>query len=179
MGELASILQDFVNESLGILTGSGIEEILIQLGGTILLFIVVRKYFWKNITAFIDKRKAMMDDEIAAAENLKQEALEIKADADQEINQMKQAMAMTIEQNRKQAEKEKELMLNRAKQDAIRIKAEAEKQIEQDLLKARNELKHEIISVAKALAEKAIDSEMNDKTYDRLVDKATKEVYES
>lgn len=94
---LAETLKQFVEESLGILLGTGAEEILIQLGGTIILFIVVRKYFWKNITAFIEKRKALMDDEMAAARLLKDEALQIKEATDQEIKDLKLSLQTNLE----------------------------------------------------------------------------------
>ena len=176
---LAETLKQFVEESLGILLGTGIEEILIQLGGTILLFIVVRKYFWKNITAFIEKRKALMDDEMAAAILLKNEALQIRETTDQEIKDLKMSLQTNLEVAKKSAEKEREQIITKAKQDAIRIKAEAEKELEQDLLKAQDQIKKEIITVAKALTEKVIDETLDDRQYEKWLDKATKEVRQS
>ena len=176
---LAETLKQFVEESLGILLGTGAEEILIQLGGTIILFIVVRKYFWKNITAFIEKRKALMDDEMAAARLLKDEALQIKEATDQEIKELKLSLQTNLEVAKKSAEKEREHIISKAKQDAIRIKAEAEKELEQDLLKAQAQIKREIITVAKALTEKVIDETLDDKHYEKWLDKATDEVRQS
>jgi len=80
---------------------------------------------------------------------------------------------------KKSAEKEREHIISKAKQDAIRIKAEAEKELEQDLLKAQEQIKKEIITVAKALTEKVIDETLDDKHYEKWLDKATDEVRQS
>ena len=71
---LAETLKNFVEESLGLLLGVGLEDILIQLGGTLVLFLVIRKFFWKNLTEFIEKRRAYMDEELFKAEAMKSEA---------------------------------------------------------------------------------------------------------
>lgn len=176
---LAETLKQFVEESLGLLMGTGLEEIIIQIGGTLLLFIVVRKYFWKNITGFIDKRKAFMEDEMAAAELLRNEAIKIKSDTDDEIKELKVSLQVSLEAARKSAEKEREQLITKAKHDAIRIKQEAEKEIEQDILKAQDQIKLEIITVAKALTEKVIEEQMDDKLYDKWLDRATNEVMKS
>ncbi len=173
---LAEKLSDFVRESLGLLFGSGLEEIIIQIGGTILLVIVVRKYFWKPLTEFLDKRKAFMQEEMAAAELMKNEALKIKEDTTKEISDLRQTVASSLEIAKKNAEKERESIVSKAKEDANRIKKQAEIEIERDIEKAQAQIKKEIITVAKALTEKVISENMDDKKYETWVDKAASEV---
>lgn len=176
---LAETLKNFVEESLGLLLGVGLEDIIIQLGGTLVLFLVVRKYFWKNITEFIEKRRAYMDEELFKAEAMKLEAASIKANTEEAYQTLRSSVSKTIEDAKLRAQKEEAVILAQAKAEAQRLKLEAEKEIELEVHKAQDQMKKEIVSVAAVLAEKIIQKEVDEKKYASWVDEATKEVKQS
>ncbi|MDG0889524.1 F0F1 ATP synthase subunit B [Paracholeplasma manati] len=176
---LADTLKNFVEESLGLLLGVGLEEILIQLGGTIVLFLVIRKYFWKNLTEFMEKRRAYMDEELFKAEALKVEAAQIKANADETYSTLRNSVSKTLEDARVRAQKEESEIIAKAKAEAQRLKLEAEKEVELEVQKAQDQMKKEIVTVATVLAEKIIQKEVDAKKYEQWVDEATNEVKRS
>ncbi len=176
---LAETLRDFVNESLQLLSGAGLYEILIQLGGTVLLFLVVRAFFWKNVTAFLDKRRAFMDEELFKAEAMKLEAAELKANTEEAYKTLKNSVSKTIEDAKVRAQKEEAEIIAKAKAEAQRLKLEAEKEVELEVQKAQDQIKKEIVSVATVLAEKIIQKEVDSKKYAEWVEEATKEVKQS
>lgn len=176
---LADTLKNFVEESLGLLLGVGLEEILIQLGGTIVLFLVIRKFFWKNLTEFMEKRRAYMDEELFKAEALKVEAAQIKANADETYSTLRNSVSKTLEDARVRAQKEESEIIAKAKAEAQRLKLEAEKEVELEVQKAQDQMKKEIVTVATVLAEKIIQNEVDAKKYEQWVDEATNEVKRS
>ena len=176
---LADTLKAFVEESLGLLFGTGLEDILIQLGGTVLLFLVIRKFFWKNVTDFLEKRRVYMDEELFKAEAMKLEAAEIKANTEEAYKTLRNSVTKTIEDAKLRAQKEEAVILSHAKAEAQRLKLEAEKEIELEVLKAQDQMKKEIVTVATILAEKIIQKELDEKKYASLVEEATKEVKQS
>lgn len=176
---LAETLKNFVEESLGLLLGVGLEEILIQLGGTLVLFLVVRKFFWKNLTEFIEKRRAYMDEELFKAEAMKLEAADIKANADDTLKTLRNSVSKTLEDARVRASKEEAEIISKAKAEAQRLKLEAEKEVELEVQKAQDQIKKEIVSVATVLAEKIIQKEVDETKYAKWVEEATNEVKQS
>lgn len=176
---LAETLKNFVEESLGLLLGVGFEDILIQLGGTLVLFLVIRKFFWKNLTEFIEKRRAYMDEELFKAEAMKLEAAEIKANVDETYATLRNSVSKTLEDAKLRAQKEEAEIIAKAKAEAQRLKLEAEKEVELEVQKAQDQIKKEIVTVATVLAEKIIQKEVDAKKYEQWVNEATNEVKRS
>lgn len=176
---LAETLKNFVEESLGLLLGVGLEEILIQLGGTLVLFLVIRKFFWKNLTEFIEKRRAYMNEELFKAEAMKSEAALIKANADEAYETLRNSVSKTIEDAKLRAHKEEVEIIGKAKSEAQRLKLEAEREVELEVQKAQDQIKKEIVTVATVLAGKIIQKELDEKKYANWVEEATNEVKQS
>ena len=68
---------DEISEAVSLLVETAIDvnatEMAIQIASTLLLFVVVKIFFWEKITAFIESREKFMADEYSQAETARDE----------------------------------------------------------------------------------------------------------
>ena len=89
MGEA---IQSFVNDALGIVEGAfGVspKEMAIQILSTLVLFLIVRFFFWNKVTDYLEGRKEAMAQEYNDAQNAKDEAKGLREEADAELTMIK------------------------------------------------------------------------------------------
>ena len=70
MENVAEVIQKFVESAIGV----NAKEMAIQIASTLLLFLVVRYFFWSNITDYLEERKANMAKEYDDAKEANLEA---------------------------------------------------------------------------------------------------------
>ncbi len=158
------------------LTGINPVEMAIQIVATLLLIVVVKKFFWDKVTAFLESRREIVDNELTEASAQHQEASTLKQEAEQTYQKAKEDARSIVEDAKSQAEDNKRLIIKEAKNEAERMKKAAKEDLEKEIELARNKLKKEIVDVAIALSYKAIDKKITKETYNRLIDEAIAEV---
>jgi F-type H+-transporting ATPase subunit b len=170
--DFAQKLFDFVNASLNL----NLYEILIQLGGTLLLFIVVKRYFWKPITKFIETRQLEMRQEFDSATEAKrlvEEELEATKKAQLEL---KTQVKDIIQKANEQAKEEAKQILDTAKADADHIRNVALEDIEREVSVAKAELKNETIAIAIEMVKKVLGKDVSREVIQSLTDEVLDEV---
>lgn len=176
MGEAIS---SFVQDALGITNGAfGInaEEMLIQIASTILLFLVVRFFFWNKVTDYLEGRKAEMKQEYEDAQKANEDATNMKIDIENELQELRLSAKGVIDDAKERGESERKTILQKAKVDADKLVTDAQKEIDSNIMKARNSMNEEIVTVATAMAEKIIKKELDTSKHKELIEEATKEV---
>ncbi len=171
MQNLSEAVQKLVEIALGV----DVLEMVIQIVATILLILVVKYFFWDKVTTFIDERKAIMDKELTEATEKNEEAKMLKKEAEETFNEMKQEARDILEDAKSRGEDTRRDIISKAKDEASTIKKNAQKDLEQDIESARQALRDEIVDIASLLAEKVIAKEIDEKTYNTLIDNAIKE----
>lgn len=176
MGEAIS---SFVQDALGITNGVfGINatEMLIQIAATLILFLVVRFFFWNKVTDYLEGRKEAMAQEYNDAKNANDEAKGMREEANAELNLIKTRSKSLIDDAKLRGEDERKAILEKAKSEADKMVVNAQKEIESNIEKARNNINEEIVSVATLMAEKIIEKEIDEKKHKDMIKQATKEV---
>lgn len=171
MENIANAIQNLVDIALGI----NPIEMVIQIVATILLILVVKFFFWEKVTAFIETRRDVMEKELTEATERNEEAKLLKKEAEETFNEMKQEARDILEDAKNRGEDRRREIISKAKDEASHIKESAKKDLEQEIKVARNQIRDEIISVASLLAEKVIAQEIDETTYNRLIDEAIDE----
>jgi F-type H+-transporting ATPase subunit b len=172
MEDFANSLSDFVLESIGV----DITEMAIQILSTLLLFLVVRYFFWNNITDYLEKRKEIMASEYEEAKNANLEAVSIKEKADLELTEIRLSAKSVIDDAKKRGELERNDIVKKAKNEADIVISNARKEIDSEIEKARSNLNEEIVSVAVLMAEKVIKKEIDESKHQDLIKEVTKGV---
>ncbi len=145
-------------------------QILVSLANLLILFLLMKKFLYKPVTAVLEKRRADIEGDYAAADEAKRAALESKTEYDEKLSGA-EAEADSIRRSAAdEAKRHGERIVADAKEKADGIMRAAEAQIELDRKKAEADMKREIADVSVKLAEKLIEREINADTHRSLID---------
>ncbi len=158
-------LTEIIKDAFGV----NFTELVINLIATILLILIVRFYFWNKITAFLDKRKEKLKSDYEASEDLKAEAEKIKDDAIKELNESKLKASQIIDEAKRSAAKQKENIISSAKRDAQEIVSKSRIDAQEEKDEILKSAKDEIVDIASLMASKIIESEIDQKRYNKKV----------
>jgi F-type H+-transporting ATPase subunit b len=172
MDKVAENISKFIDGAISV----SVEEMLIQVLATLLLFLVIRFYFWNHITDYLDGRKKAMASELEEAEKANLVAQELKVSAESELNEVRLGAKGIIDEAKGRGEKERTAIVSKAKDEAKKVMENAKKEIDSEIEKAREGINDEIVNVAVLMAEKVIKKEIDSKKYESMIDEVAKEV---
>ncbi len=142
------------------------------LGQAIAFFVFVwfcMKFVWPPIIAALEERKKKIADGLAAAERGKHEQELAEQRAAEVIAQAKQEAAAIINQAQKRANEIVDESKSTARVEGERIVAAANAEIEQEVNRAREQLRGQVVSIAVAGAGKVLKREIDAKAHDELL----------
>lgn len=172
MEQVAQTINDFISGAIGL----SLKEIIIQIAATILLFLVVRHFFWSNITDYLDERRNHMAKEYDEANEANLEAQSFKEIAVTELTEIRMNAKGIIDEAKDRGEVERVEIVSNAKNEAAMVMENAKKEINSEIEKARSSINDEIVSVAVLMAEKVIKKELDENKYKELLNDVNKEV---
>lgn len=139
------------------------------------LFLLMKKFLWKSVKAYLDARADKMQEDLAVSEQARQSALEDREQARLQLQEASGRGEEIVAEAVKQAKEEKKLILSKADQEANAVRKKAEEQIEQERQEMYAHMQAEMVNVAMTAVEKLITEEGGE-TYDRAaVDAYVKE----
>jgi F-type H+-transporting ATPase subunit b len=127
------------------------------------------KYVWPPIMAALDERKTKIADGLAAAERGKHEQELAEQRAKVVIQQAKEEAAGILAQAQKRASEIVEESKDTARVEGERILTAANAEIEQEVNRAKESLRGQVVSLAVAGAAKVIDRELDTSAHDALL----------
>ena len=172
MDKVAIAISEFINGAIGL----RLEEMLIQIAATLLLFLVVRFFFWNHITDYLQKRKDVMSAEYEEAQKANEAAQEFKTGAEAELNEVRLSARGIIDEAKDRGEKERTTIVTKAKGEARKVMDNAKKELDSEIEKARQGINDEIVSVATLMASKIIKKEIDESKHKELINQISKEV---
>lgn len=133
---------------------------LVSIGLTIfnllVLFLILRKIFWKPVSAFLEKRRQGINDDLDNARRDREEAEQLLAEHRRLIAANKEEAAKVINAAISQGELRKDEIIAQAGQEAALLVERAKAEIAQERNKALEELRTEISQLAIVVAEKML-----------------------
>ena len=130
----------------------------------------IGKYLWGPMTQMMDDRKKRIADGLAAAERGKHEQELAEPRASQYIKKGKEQAAEILAQAQKRSAEIIEEAKNNAKTEGERIKTAANAEIEQEVNRAKELLRAQVVDISVATAAKIISKEIDAKTHAGLLD---------
>ena len=155
-----------VQELVGIVPWTFIAQIL----NLFLQIYLIKRFLFKPINEMLEKRKAKADAQIQDAEKARTEALALKTEYEQSMQDARSKANEILSAAQKTAQNQSEEIIKDAKAEAIALKAKAEADIAQEKRKAVNVLKDEIGGMAMEIAGKVIERELDEKDHEKLID---------
>ncbi len=127
------------------------------------------KFVWPPIMSALEERKKKIADGLAAAERGKHEQELAEQRAKEVITEAKQEASNIIAQAQKRANEIVEEAKDTARAEGDRIVASANAEIEQEVNRAKEHLRGQVVSIAVAGAGKVLSREIDAKAHDDLL----------
>jgi F-type H+-transporting ATPase subunit b len=129
----------------------------------------VNRYLWGPLTSLMEERKKRIADGLAAAERGKHTQELAEKDAKETLHQAKEKAAEIIAQAQKRAHEIIEEAKETAHAEGERLKIAANAGIQQEMNRAREGLRGQVVSLAIAGASKILKRELDEKANEALV----------
>ena len=162
-----------VQELVGIVPWTFIAQIC----NLFLQMYLIKRFLFKPVNEMLQKRRAMADAEIQDATKAKEEALAMKTEYEQNMQQAKAKASDIVTEAQRTASLQSEEILKSAAQEARAMKEKAESDIAQEKRKAVNEVK--IGGMAMEIAGKVIEREIKEEDHAKLIDEFISNVGEA
>ncbi len=182
LGEASDAIQIAIKEGLGPiallsdtnqLSAQALNFVIdfgIQIAATVILFVVIAIFFWKPITKILEARRSQIDKDLEDAEKAKQNAIEIEANLQKELDEAKAKIKEMIDTAEREANIRKETIINAAKDEAKRRLENVEQELIEEKKSMEKEIREEIVNIAFQAAEKIVQKEINQDKYLDIVD---------
>ncbi len=134
------------------------------------------KYVWPPITAALEERKQKIAEGLDAADRAERDLRAAQEKAEADLQEGKEQSAAIIEQANKRASQIIDEAKEAANAEALRIKVAADAEIEQEVNRAKEDLRAQVAVLAIAGAEKILEATVDKAAHAKLVDKLAAEL---
>ena len=134
------------------------------------------KYVWPPITAALEERKQKIAEGLDAADRAERDLRAAQEKAEADLQEGKEQSAAIIEQANKRARQIIDEAKEAATAEAFRIKVAADAEIEQEVNRAKEDLRAQVAVLAIAGAEKILEATVDKAAHAKLVDKLAAEL---
>lgn len=143
----------------------------------ILLFLLQR-FVFRYVLEMIEKRKDYIRKSLDDIEKLKAEFSQDRAQAQKELNEAKRHALTIKEEAIKSSEEYKERKEAETKKELERLKDKSQEEINFQVEKAKQDLKDYSLTLSFKIAEKILQSEVDEKKHNRILEESIKELDE-
>ncbi len=133
---------------------------IMQIVNTIILFLLLKRFLFKPVSEFMKNREKEISDEYERADNLQKDAENLIAKYNEQIDNLEEKGRQIIKEASHKADERAAEIIKEAEEHIVRMKEKAKSDIEQQQVKAMNELKDEIASMAILVASKVIQKDV-------------------
>jgi F-type H+-transporting ATPase subunit b len=148
-------------------------DILWTVVNLLILFLLLKKFLFGRVTAMMDRRAKMIQDDLDSAKQKKEESEQIKEKYEAELKDAHNEAVKITAAAKQRADKESVKIINEAHAEAAQIIADAEKVIDHEREEAVASAKEQIAGLAVMAASqvlaKNIDEESNREFAERLL----------
>ncbi len=134
------------------------------------------KFVWTPLSGVMDARNKTIADGLAAADKGQQAEADARTAADAEIVKAKEQATEILNKAEKRKTEIIEEAKSEAKVEADRIRTAAEADLEQEVNRARENLRKQVGSIVIAGASKVLGKEINESAHSDLMNKLVKEI---
>ena len=148
----------------------GSSAILWQLANFAVLVIILVRFVGPQLRDFLFQRRKQISDQLEEARRLVGEAEARDAEWREKIGGLENACRSIVAQAEDLGRLEREKILDQARRQAERIQEDAHRATDQELLRAKAELREESVRLAMGLAEKTLKEKVEADDHRRLLE---------
>ena len=151
-------------------------QILISLANLTLLFLIVKKFLFQPVKKVLDQRQRALDEQYEAAATAQAQADESRRSWEETLSGARGQADAILQEATEQAKGRADKLIAEAKESADGIVRNARGEAELERQKVADGIKHEIVAVSSALAEKMLEREINTDDHRALIDSFIEEM---
>ncbi|MBR5538562.1 MAG: F0F1 ATP synthase subunit B [Clostridia bacterium] len=145
-------------------------NILISLANLTIIFLLFKKFLFKPVMKMLDARQAAIDAQYSDAEKANTDALRNKENWEEKMKNADTEADEIIKKAANDAKIRGDRIVSEAREKADGIIRVAEMEAELEKKKAESAVKHEIVMVSAAIAEKMLAREVKPSDHRELID---------
>ena len=146
---------------------------LFQIINFVVLLFILKKLLYKPVREIIEKRRKLIAITVQDAEKAKQDALELKARYQEEINKLEDLRVRTLEKVQEEVMEERKKLIGRAEEDAANVREKQTVILEAEKKRLQAELKDQAVDTVCIFASRLLkdisDQELHKTIYRRLL----------
>lgn len=154
------------------------NEVVAQTISFLILLIILRAFLWKRVLKTLDDRKERIASEFKTIEDGKKDIERIKADYENRIGAIEETAKERIREAVGEGNKIVEDLKKKAQSDAQRILDQAKADIKDEVKKAREGLRGEVVGLALKATERIVEEKLAKETDKKLVEDFLKKIDE-
>ena len=147
-----------------------IGDIIITTGSVLILYWLIRKFAWTQITGIFEERANKINQDIYDAENARKEAQELAEKRQEQLNSAKDDAAKIIDSAKETGNAQSAKILAETRDEASRLKEKANQDIAQDKAEALSSVKDDVADLTVLLAEKVMTKNLDKSAQSELID---------
>ncbi len=134
-------------------------------------YLILKHFLFKPILRMLRKRRQLISDELAQAEETLDKAKEKMSQAEERLDGTTREASVILAEARSQAERQSELQLTDARQSAAGLVTRAETEVNRMRITMLNDVRNEVADLSVAIASKVIGQAMDERRQRELVEK--------
>lgn len=147
-----------------------IGDIIITTGSVLILYWLIRKFAWTQITGIFEERANKINQDIYDAENARKEAQELAEKRQEQLNSAKDDAAKIIDSAKETGNAQSAKILAETRDEVSRLKEKANQDIAQDKAEALSSVKDDVADLTVLLAEKVMTKNLDKSAQSELID---------
>lgn len=137
----------------------------------LILYFFMRKFLFKPVTEFMEKRKNSIDQALKDADQAKLEAAESRKSYEEQIKKIREESDRLLNEARIRATHEYDGIIAAAKKDALAIVEKGRQDVEREREEMLRQVKQQIAALAIAAATQVVQANMDTDSNKSMVDK--------
>lgn len=136
----------------------------------LVLILILKRFFFEKVKKFMDERKAKVEEQFQKAEEAENQAREKLDEYNEILAGAEKEKRVIIADAMENAKIQANSVLDEARKEAADIREKSRLQIEREKIAARKEIHNEVGDLAVQLAEKILESELDDDAQASVID---------
>ncbi len=142
----------------------------------LLVIYILYRLLFNPIRKLLAERTERISNDLSEAANQKEAALKLRTEYEEKLANINQEADEIIREAHKKALNKEKATIAKAKEEADRLLTRAQLDIEREQLKAKDDIKKEIVGIATLMASKFVESSMSERVRHQLLDESIKEM---
>lgn len=145
------------------------QQIITQAAGFLILLVLLKLFFWRPILSLLDERRDRIASQLKDIEDAKSDLSGLKADYEKRLSVIEETARLKVNEAILEGQRIGQEIKDQAHQEAQRVIKDAREYINEEFLKAKEDLKNRTAALAVEAASRIIEAHITENDSRRIV----------